>query len=215
MAFDTGVAGASAAREHERRRRRREQTTRERHPHIGGALLRLRGTPQHEEAWARGAAGEEQVAASLEERLAGTGVVLLHDRRVPGTRANIDHLAIAPGGVFVIDAKAISGKVRIETPWFGDQRLLVNGRDRSKLLDGLDRQIAAVREALGPEHDHLPVRGVLCFTEADLPLLHRRARGHLLLYRRGLANELSKDGALGTEGIAVVARVLAMSLRVA
>jgi hypothetical protein len=42
------------------------------------------------------------------------GVELLHDRRICGSRANIDHLAIGPGGVTVIDAKNYRGKVRTE-----------------------------------------------------------------------------------------------------
>jgi Nuclease-related domain len=34
----------------------------------------------------------------------------LHDRRVSGTRANIDHFVIGPAGVFVIDAKRHQGR---------------------------------------------------------------------------------------------------------
>src|SRR5438067_1780521 len=49
-----GRAGASAAREHERRKRQRETRTREAHPRIGGLLLGLRDTPQHEDAFRRG-----------------------------------------------------------------------------------------------------------------------------------------------------------------
>jgi hypothetical protein len=36
--------------------------------------------------------------------------VLLHDRRIPGTRANIDHLAVTPTGVYVIDTKKYQGR---------------------------------------------------------------------------------------------------------
>jgi hypothetical protein len=48
---DGDQAGASAAREHQRRKRQREARTREAHPRIGGLLLALRDTPQHEEAF--------------------------------------------------------------------------------------------------------------------------------------------------------------------
>jgi hypothetical protein len=41
--LDLGTPGASGRREHERRRAKREEKTHERHPHIGGVLLRLRG----------------------------------------------------------------------------------------------------------------------------------------------------------------------------
>lgn len=117
--LERGQAGASAAREHERRRDHREQRTRERHPRVGGLLLLLRDAPQHETAWQRGAAGERAVAESLEQRVSDGSVVLLHDRRIPRSRANIDHLAVAPSGVYVIDAKNYTGKFRVERPWFG------------------------------------------------------------------------------------------------
>jgi hypothetical protein len=34
------------------------------------------------------------------------------DLAVPGRRANTDHLAIGPGGVFVIDSKQYRGRLR-------------------------------------------------------------------------------------------------------
>lgn len=70
----------------------------------------LSDDPQTTKVWAAGASGEERVAQVLHERL-GDKAVLLHDRKVPGTRGNIDHLAIASSGVWVIDAKRYQGKV--------------------------------------------------------------------------------------------------------
>src|SRR6185295_94323 len=99
--FDPGIAGASGKREYERRRAKREAQTRDRHPRIGGLLLKLQNAPEHEQAWARGAAGEEELAASLARRC--PEAIVLHDRRMPVSRANIDHLAIVPSGVYVID----------------------------------------------------------------------------------------------------------------
>jgi Nuclease-related domain len=37
----------------------------------------------------------------------------LHDRRVSGSRANIDLFVIGPAGVFVIDAKRYEGQICI------------------------------------------------------------------------------------------------------
>jgi hypothetical protein len=37
--------------------------------------------------------------------------VVLHDRRIPGRRSNIDHLVIARSGVWVVDTKRYRGKV--------------------------------------------------------------------------------------------------------
>lgn len=41
------------------------------------------------------------------------GIRVLHDRRVPGTRGNIDHLVVAPAGIFVVDAKRYDGLIRV------------------------------------------------------------------------------------------------------
>jgi hypothetical protein len=48
-------------------------------------------------AWRRGAAGERRTARLLGP-LERQGWAVLHDLAVPGSRANLDHLAIGPGG---------------------------------------------------------------------------------------------------------------------
>ena len=90
--------------------------------------------PVHEtrntKVWAQGAEGEERLGAVLD---ATEGIVALHDRRIPKSKANIDHLVVGPSGVFVVDAKNYSGIVerRHVGGWFRpDERLYVGGRDR-------------------------------------------------------------------------------------
>jgi hypothetical protein len=36
---------------------------------------------------------------------------MLHDCRIPGSRANIDHLFVAASGIWIVDAKGDKGKV--------------------------------------------------------------------------------------------------------
>ena len=105
---DVGTAGASARREYERRKDNRERRIRESHPKLGGLILALSEDPESTRAWERGALGEELVAQRLED-LPNTFRVL-HDRRIPGTRANIDHIVTGPSGVWVIDAKRYKNK---------------------------------------------------------------------------------------------------------
>ena len=105
--------------------------------------------PQSTRAWMIGAAGEEAVAASLAQV---AGLVVLNDRRVPGTRGNIDHIVVAPAGVFVVDAKANQGLLTIrDRGWFlkHDYRLTVNRRDCSAMADHMAWQMDAVLAALG------------------------------------------------------------------
>lgn len=207
---EPGQAGASAEREYERRKQRREAETRQAHPHIGGLLLALREPPHHEYAFHEGALGEQAVARSLARRTADSGVLLLHDRRMPRGRGNIDHLAIAPTGVFVIDAKNHKGKVEIARQLFGKPKLLVGRRDHTTLLDGLDRQVHAVRAALDDDHSEMVVRGVLCFPNADFPLFGTlEMRGHLLLSPKSVAKRLNASGSVSPRSIEALAARLA------
>src|SRR5215212_8396342 len=131
--FDGGKAGASARREAARRKANREQRVRDRHPKLGGVILALQDAPQHETSWDRGGGGEESVQESLAKRC-NDGVLILHDRRIPRSRANIDHIAVAPSGVWVIDTKRYKGKVAVSRPLFGKPKLTIAGRDKTKLV---------------------------------------------------------------------------------
>lgn len=174
MGEHIGNAGGSAAREYERRRAAREARFRERFGRLGAVAAMLAGEPRSVVSWERGARGERFVGARLEELLAGTTVRLLHDRRVPGSRANIDHLAVGPAGVLVIDAKSLTGKVAIERRGlFGPRLLTVAGRDRTSLVEAVRRQVEVVGALLDEtSYAGTPVRGSLCLARPDgLPLL--------------------------------------------
>jgi len=207
--FDAGTPGASARREYERRRGNRERQVRAKHPHIGGLMLARADDPTHETAWARGARGEERVAELLTKHL-NTGVVVLHDRRVPRSRANIDHVAVAPSGVWVIDAKRYKGKVVVSRPLLGHAKLTIAGRDKSKLLDGLARQVDLVELVLATVAPTVAVQGALCFVEADLPMLGTLTfHGYPLLYPKPLAKRINAAGPVTSDQVSLLAGVLA------
>jgi hypothetical protein len=139
---------------------------------LGGVVLALTDAPASTRAWSIGSAGEAKLAAALSDV---DGLVALHDRRVPGTRGNIDHIIIAPAGVFVVDAKAHKGTVRIRDRgglFRTDLRLYLGSRDCSALADGLTWQVEAVQRALeASKFDPMPtIMPVLCFVEAEWPL---------------------------------------------
>ena len=167
-------------------------------------------------SWADGAAGERRVAAVLD---ACPGVIALHDRRIPGGRANIDHLAVTPTGVFVIDAKRYEGAVEIRDRggWFRyDPRLYVGGRDRTRLLDGLERQCDVVRSVLdGHGHGAVAVSGVLCFVGSEWPMFFARPlqlRDAHILWPAALEGLLTRPGPVGPAGTGIVATALAEAL---
>jgi len=207
--LDLGTAGASARREHERRKVNREKRVREKHPRIGAALLALGDDPTHEAVWARGAGGEEHVAKFLAKYL-NEKVVVLQDRRVPRSRANIDHIAVAPSGVWVIDSKRYKGKVAVAKPLFGQAKLTIAGRDKTKLVEGLAKQVALVEAVMPEVAPGVPVRGALCFVDADLPLLGNLSfNGYPLLYPKRLAKRINADGPLAAERVRELAKALA------
>jgi hypothetical protein len=193
-----GTAGASARREHDRRKARRED-----------AVRALKEPPPDDRRWAHGAGGEEMVAAALDARCRPE-VAVLHDRRSPGTRANIDHIAIAPSGVWVVDTKRYKGKIQVAKPLFGPGKLKIAGRDQAKLVAGLLGQVELVAPVVAGVLPDVPVRGAFCFVEGDLPLLGTPSvNGILLLHRRSLVKRLNADGPLTVDDITTVTAALA------
>jgi DNA-directed RNA polymerase subunit RPC12/RpoP len=203
-ALDVGVAGASARAEYERRKQRREDAIRSRHPRLGRLVLAVTDDPQSTKAWARGSVGEQRVGARLDE-LTAQGAIALHDRCIPGTKANIDHVVVAPSGIWVIDAKRYHGEVRRRDVggWFrSDERLYVGKRDCTKLVTGMAKQVAAVRGAIDAD---VTIRPVLCFTEAEWSLFARpfELEGVLVIWPKALVKAI----AAGTDPEVSVERV--------
>lgn len=196
-----GSAGASAQREYARRKNKRETRIRDAHPRLGGLILAMSDDPQSTKAWATGARGEEVLGKRL-DGLTARGIHVLHDRRIPPTRANIDHIAVGPSGVFVIDAKKYVDarpSLRVEGGLFRPrtEKLMVGSRDRTNLVDGVLKQVDLVRSALEDvDLGGVPVHGVLCFVQADWPLIGGdfTIAGIGVLWPRKAAERLQKPG---------------------
>jgi len=168
-------------------------------------------TPESQatKAWKVGAQGERRVAEVLEE---ASGIEVLHDRLVPGSRANIDHIAIGPSGVFVIDAKKYTGQVEARDVgglFRTDERLYVNSRDRTKLVEGVLRQVDVVRAALGEDFADVEVRGVLCFVGCEWGWIMRtkRVKGVTALWPTALPDHVSVAGGMSDRVTAIADRL--------
>jgi len=172
------------------------------------AALRLLIPPQSEVAWRQGAEGERVVEAAL-DALVAHGAVILHDRRMPKSRANIDHIAVTPAGVFTVDAKRYSGKLEARAR---GRELWVGGRNRSKLLEQANRQAQAVEQALRAAGVTAPVRPALCFVGTEFPLLFAPTEvgGVVITGPRKLRRHLMPAGAdrLSPSAVRKVASVL-------
>ena len=213
-----GAAGGSAQREYERRKDKRESRIREAHPRIGGLILALSDDPQSTKAWATGAQGEEQLGRQL-DAVVQAGVHVLHDRRIPTTKANIDHIVVCPSGVFVIDAKKYKGQrpsLRVDGGWTRPrtETLIIGSRNGTKLVDGVHKQVNLVRamlEATGL--NEVQVGGMLCFVEADWPLFGGdfTIDAVSVLWPRKATSHIRRPGAIDAATAARIHHVLASS----
>lgn len=140
--------------------------------------------PGRRSRWRRGAAGERTTAALLEP-LALAGWVVLHDRKVPGMAANIDHLVASPNVVWVLDSKVWRGDiVRLGDGelWYADapvrERVLVVAHIAEAVRAALARRpelasldVAAacvIQGARAPGRSSATVDGVVLLTPRHL-----------------------------------------------
>jgi hypothetical protein len=140
-------------------------------------------------SWAIGADGEVLTARALEQ-LKIEGFVILHDRRVPGSLANIDHIVIGPPGVAIVETKSFRGKLRVR-----GSEVYVGGSCRTpQTVEEAKREALAVAVALGDdlERRRLKVRPILCVHRADLPFFGSSAQGVSIVDGRGLVKTLRK-----------------------
>jgi len=215
--FSPGTGGAAARREYERRKAKDDAALAQIHAFwLAANRFFYPDGKQTTHAWKVGAEGEERLARLLEELMEDRVGYPLHDRRMPKSRGNIDHLFVGPGGVFVIDAKHFKGAdISVERVGglFGPRRdlLKVNGRERPKLLAGVLAQAEAVANVLEQARvREAPVVSVLCFVDGLLPARKskRTAQGVKLITLKGTRDYLTAEGPLSEEQRHTVAMTL-------
>ena len=210
--IDRGVPGRSAHREHDRRAKNDEERTRARHHLLGGLLLRLNGERNETRAWSTGGLGEEIVGRRL-NALSDRGVIAIHDRRVPRGRANIDHIAIGPSGVYVIDTK-LHRDQRIHlvgmSPVAQGPKLFVGRWNRTEYLTKVHGQVDVLRTAVGDLGD-VRIVPMLVFVEAQWPIWcylgeHIDVGNVLVRTPRQMAKVVSRPGPLDPGAVEKIAR---------
>ena len=170
---DPGDAGASAAAEGKRRAERRVEEARRKYGDHAAVVAAAMAEQDAQASWGKGSEGESALARYIDEKV-GEEVLALHDRLIPGTRTNIDHLWVTPTGVWVVDAKAYKGKVvrrEIGQLWRRDHEVFVAGRNRTALAQR--RTTPGRRSRGGPP----PGRVASRYRRSRRPLLRRRRVG--------------------------------------
>lgn len=231
------MAGGSAQREFERRKAKERAAIRRNLPwtvplvvalSVGGGLLAERfigslgwlaglivaaylglhlwSTSSHITAYGIGAEGERLTGRVLDKL---DGYVVLHDRKIPGSKANIDHVAIGPGGVFVIETKRYKGEVTVK----GDD-LFIGGRKKTEFIEQTWREAVNVQTVLAEHMARLALNvvPVLCIHGSSVPW--KTVQGVRLVGPRGLKKLISKaKPVLSEEDVQVLAEVAERGLR--
>lgn len=215
------IAGGSARSQAERRRARQQArllAEREARPVLGRLQQGLFPEVDAGAEWERGAVGEERLATSLHPLVEDGVIAVLHDRRIPGSTANIDHLVVAASGIWVVDAKRFRGRIKktIRGGLFSSRPVLtVDGHDRMKLVKGVRKQVDVVRTVLAEcGIDPVPVRGALCFVDGDWRLRRRpfSIDGLLVTWPKALRARLRTPGPLDADQRVQLGGVLAAAL---
>ncbi len=170
--------------------------------------------PSHETAWGKGADGERRVGGML-DTLAPRGTIrVVHDRRIPGGPANIDHIAVAPSGVYVIDTKRYQNKLVEDRMRRGAAALHVGGLSKPQMVEQMHRQADVVRHTFDVEVRIVPV---LCFIDANWRLFNKSfdVAGVRVCHPLVLRKWLGRSGALTCEGVEDLHRQVLRHLRAA
>lgn len=193
---------------------------RTRHPHLGGLILALNEDPSHVRAWQTGAVGEEEFGRAL-SAIGSDAIKVLHDRKIPRSSVNIDHIAVTSQGVWLLDAKRYKGKIETRGHGLFSRRppdLYVGGRNQTQLVVGVQRQIEVVESVLqqftASAGYEVPVRGALVFVNAEFGLFTKpfRVDGIWVGWGKPLRRRLTEEAG-GTLPVTTIAKHLGRELR--
>jgi len=162
-------------------------------------LGQLFGVPDSALNWRRGAAGEEETGRIL-ARLSPDFSVL-HDRRIPLSQANVDHIVIGPTGVFVIETKRYSGRLTVH-----GAEVFVAGRRRTKIVEQALWEAEVVRRVLAEAGERQQVTPLLCVHHAQMPWRAARVAGVSIVSAARLVEMLTRGPTILESTQAVLVR---------
>jgi hypothetical protein len=176
---------------------------------IGGTASIRASQDRHGREFAKGAAGEYLIDVGLRKYLGGEAMFLT-DRAVPGTKSKIDHIVVAPSGIWIIDTNLWRGKIEYKTKSLTslDHRLYVGGVDRTSKVEDIYNLVIPVAQVI--EDRSIPVHAAMVFVEGDwsnaqtLRLARDKPHQHLgvwITWPRALYKMINERGPLDPESI--------------
>lgn len=138
---------------------------------------------------------------------------MLHDVRLAGTGHTLDHLVVAPSGIWLIDVVHITGRITkrdIGNRFEPEVRLLLDSDDRSALVDelGILRQ---ARRSVDNMQFGVEVQSAMCLVDATWPLSARpfRVSNHWIVWPRSLTDKIRSTGLVPIRTAHVIADAIA------
>jgi Nuclease-related domain len=140
----------------------------------------------------------ERFGVLLERALADDAIVL-HDLWVPGARASIDHVVVAPSGVWVVDST-----------WRSELR--VGAGDDAPPVELIERHVEVVTNAINGRARSVPIHAALCFPHAHWDCVPYAfwIDGVLVTYPADLVERVRAAGPLDEDTVGWIAARLAL-----
>jgi len=187
---------------------------------VGGSAALREARVRRDPKWTKGAAGEYLMDLSLHSHV-NEGAVILTDRQVPGTKSNIDHIVVAPSGVWIVDSKVWKGRIEYKsvTMMSTAKRLFVDGKDRTSAVEAIFNLVIPVAQLLGDKS--VPIKPALVFIEGDWSdtsaarILANRPYQHLsvwISWPRAIWKKINEPGPLDKDAIKRIGADLDTSL---
>jgi hypothetical protein len=156
--------------------------------HLEKLALFLRNDSQQTKNWEKGEIGDRVVSKKLEAAVRQNTGIILHDLRRTKSKANIDHIVVNSKGDIEVKLSGIFAA--------SPRRLMIGGRDQTKLVQGVNRQVAAVKNVLSDAGLEMFVEGVLCFVVPPwkIFIVLVKSNGIFLASNRGIGKLLSGIG---------------------
>jgi hypothetical protein len=150
------------------------------------------------------------------------GAVILTDRQVPGTKSNIDHIVVAPSGVWIIDSKVWKGKIEYKsvTKMSTAKRLFVGGKDRTPAVEAIFNLVIPVAQIIGDRS--VPIKPALVFVEGDWSdtsasrILTNKPHQHLsvwISWPKAIWKKINEPGPLDADAVKRIGANLDAALR--
>lgn len=167
-------------------------------PKTGKLALRIIPPSKTTQNWEKGAKAEKEVGELINIFAKKHGFKVMHDRAVPDSKGNIDHIIISETGIFVVDTKNYDGKIKVkkETGRGGKliENLYVNDYKKNNLIKKVKIQADLVQNVLTENGLLYPVYGTLAFFHGEFPLFKKPIRvDGIFINGRGLEKLVTEN----------------------